>query len=138
MHSHHIADHTADIRLDVRADSLLELFTGAIQGLAEILKPGFCRADTAVTKRQQLKVTSLDVTTLLIDVLSEVLTRSYLDRTVFCGTSWTRLTETQAELTILGAPTDGFQRDVKAVTYHEADVREIAPGQWQTTIVFDI
>ena len=47
-----------------------------------------------------------------------------------------RLTETELAATIIGTSAR-FEQDVKAVTYHEAEVR-CENGVWSTMLVFDI
>ena len=48
------------------------------------------------------------------------------------------LTDCALEAGLEGFEVEVLAKDIKAVTYHEADVRENAEGQFETTIVFDI
>lgn len=63
----------------------------------------------------RLELASLDISSLLIDFLSTILTLSYENKAIFC-----------------------FDKDIKAVTYHEAEVKKNDQGKYETTIVFDI
>jgi SHS2 domain-containing protein len=66
--------HTADIRLQVWAPTLQELFCIAAQGLAEVLVPEGCRRPAAPLRRwYRFAVHSPDETALLVDFLSMVL-----------------------------------------------------------------
>jgi SHS2 domain-containing protein len=42
------------------------------------------------------------------------------------------------EATVYGRKVSGFKEDVKAVTYHEADITENEEGCLETVVVFDI
>lgn len=137
MRSHAIRAHTSDIRLAVRADSLEELFRGALEGMAGIMQPGLPEKQSHPLT-EALSLAADDTTSLLIDFLSEVLTRMHIRRAIYSAVSFTELTQQTLSAVIAGAPVDGFDKDIKAVTYHEADVKQRATGEWGTTIVFDI
>ncbi|MGE5443248.1 MAG: archease [Ignavibacteriales bacterium] len=42
------------------------------------------------------------------------------------------------EAILRGFTASSFDEDIKAVTYHEAEVKETEDGKWETMIVFDI
>ena len=95
------------------------------------------RIGTAQIIRQRIAVQSPDRTSLLVDFLSEVLTQSHLAREMYDDVEFEELSETYCVATIRGYSPAQFEQDVKAVTYHEADVR-YENGMWSTTLVFDI
>lgn len=137
MRSHKILEHTADIRLQVQGDSLEELFMAAVEGMAEIVKPGACK-DFTPAKEKEITVSSPSVSHLLIDFLSEVLTHTHIDETVYCKVQMYELDESSARAKIVGEKVDMFDEDIKAVTYHEADVHKNDEGNYESLIVFDI
>lgn len=118
----------------MKAGSPEELFSDAMMGMFAIMRG---RIGTAQIIRHQIEVESGDRTSLLVDFLSEVLTRSHLNREVFDQVDFASLTENSCRGTIRGYSPVQFEQDVKAVTYHEADVR-YENGMWSTTLVFDI
>lgn len=133
-----MASHTADVRLQVSADTLPELFVASLEGMNEILKEGFCREQTEHPLAHDIDISSYDTTSLLIDFLSEVLTLSHIDGAVFCDVEAINLKGNSLSAKIRGASVERFDKDVKAVSYHEAEVRRDSKGSYQTNIVFDI
>jgi SHS2 domain-containing protein len=82
--------------------------------------------------------TSLDKTTLLIDFLSDILTASYERKMIFNTLQIKQLTDTPLDAMLLGYSVEQFDDDIKAVTYHEAEVIRNAKGNWETVVIFDI
>lgn len=128
--------HTADIRLAIEGSTLEELFTAALEGMASIILQSSQEAKK--DQSTSIKVKSSDVTALLIDFLSDTLTKTQVSKTIFTSALFHELTEHQVHVTLLGFKVDHFDEDIKAVTYHEADVIKNHYGNYQTTIVFDI
>lgn len=137
MRSHKILGHTADLRLHVEGDTLQELFTAALEGMAAIINKHGC-SDFKPDRKDEISVSSPTLTTLLIDFLSGVLTHSHINQTVYCGIKIHELGETSISATILGRKVKNFTEDIKAVTYHEADIIKNSTGNLETVIVFDI
>jgi SHS2 domain-containing protein len=129
-----ILHHTADVRLQVTAASLEELFYDALRGLMEVMDA--VPAGEA-EQSEAIALDSVDATALLVDFLNEVLVRAVVRRRVYRGASFASLGETHLAGTLTGVPAAAFEEDVKAVTYHEADVRREG-GVWTTTLVLDI
>ena len=128
-----IVPHTADVRLRVRASSIEDLFRDAMRGMFAIMQ---AQAGIEVVRRR-MTIDSVDRTALLVDFLSEVLSRAHIDRAIFDDVSFESLTETAIAAAVTGHGSARFEQDIKAVTYHEADVR-LADGEWETMLVFDI
>ena len=137
MRNYKLLPHTADARLYVEADSLEELFKGALNGLADLMKEGSC-AIKVETKSKVMKIESLDTTSLLVDFLSEVLEYSYEEEIIYCRVKILKLENNSLDAEIYGRDAEGFDKDVKAVTYHEAQVKKNEKGNWEVAIVFDI
>ncbi|HYW35959.1 MAG TPA: archease [Balneolaceae bacterium] len=137
--THEILPHTADLRMRVTADTIPGLFQSGLEGLNQVLLANFDprKSDTtAITKTINLE--SPDTTSLLIDFLSEVLTLSQIYKTIFHDLNITTLTAAQLRATITGQAVGAFDEDVKAVTYHEAEIKQNNRGKWETIIVYDI
>lgn len=137
MKKYRLVEHTADIRLFVEADSQQELFLGALQGMAAIIKSEACNTHTLDIKKT-VTISSCDTTTLLIDFLSEVLTLNHIHKALFCTATFIQLTTHQLNAIIHGLPVAQFDEDIKAVTYHEANIVCDTQGILSTVIVFDI
>ena len=130
--------HTADTRLHLSADSREDLFRAGFAAMNEILKPGTCSKPCPCIIRRKVELSSVDATTLLIDFLSEVLTLAHEEKAIFCELDFQQWGENSLRASIGGRPANGFEEDIKAVTYHEANVQQKAGGQWETLLIFDI
>lgn len=128
--------HTADIRMRVTAPALPELFRDALRGLMAVLQP---RTEGADRVQRTIAVESADRTALLVDFLNEALALALTNRESYEDVAIVELDAGRAILraTLDGRRASGFGDDVKAVTYHEANLVHGAGG-WQTLVVFDI
>ena len=130
-----LIQHTADVRLLVTADSAEDLFRDAVQGMYAVMRG---EVDGGEPVQRVITVDeSPNRTTLLIDFLNEVLNRAQIARELFDEIHFTRFEETSLTAELRGRKPAEFEEDVKAVTYHEADVRE-QQGVWVTMLVFDL
>lgn len=129
-----ILSHTADVRLRVTAPTLEELFRDAMRGMYAVMRgePGERRVSATIRVHD-----SADTTALLVDFLNEILGRAHVAREMFTDASFTRFDDTSLDAEVTGFAPASFEEDVKAVTYHEADVRRDG-DQWTTMLVFDI
>ncbi len=130
-----IENHVADVRLRVRASSLEELFRDAMRGMYALMRPELQEA--ASVTRTIVVDESADLTSLLVDFLNEVLHHAHVAHEVFHDAVFTRLDDTNVTVTLSGIGPASFEEDIKAVTYHEAEVRQ-EDGEWTTMLVFDI
>ncbi|KDR93958.1 SHS2 domain-containing protein [Peptoclostridium litorale DSM 5388] len=137
MKTYSFLAHKCDIRLKVEADSLENLFHAALEGMNCIIK-----GDETPLKGKDhgivVDIDSVDVTALLIDFLSEVLLETHTEYAVFDKLEVLELNENHCKARLFGDRVDGFDEDIKAVTYHEADVRQNRKGYYESVIVFDI
>jgi SHS2 domain-containing protein len=136
MHKFSFLGHTADVRLLLSGSSFDELFRAALLGLSELLHPSPLGADAKIS--QKLTVESTDKTALLIEFIAEVLAHSHIQKAIFTEVLFTKLTENQLEAVINGVKVAHFEKDVKAVTYHEASVSIHTDGLYETVVIFDI
>ena len=133
-----ILKHTADIRLKARGETFSDLLDSSLEGMNRLLLPGFEKKGRKITVKQQVHVESGDRTSLLVDFISEILTLSYMYKSIFFKLSIDHITEREVTAIVEGTKVDGFEEDIKAVTYHEADVSKNASDEWETIIIFDI
>jgi SHS2 domain-containing protein len=125
--------HTADVRLRITAPTLEELFAEGVRGMAEQLDARRGAGEV----RRGIVLESADRTALLVDFLNEVLAFSFVDGAVFDRVEIRSLTETAIDADVIGTEAT-LCDEIKAVTYHEADVRQRDDGAWTTILVFDI
>ena len=127
--------HTADVRVLVTADTLEALFRDAVHGMYAVMRG---EAHEGSPVRRTIAVDeSADTTALLVDFLNEVLNRAQIGRELFDAVTFTRFEATSLTAELAGRAPAEFEEDVKAVTYHEADVR-LEDGRWTTMLVFDL
>lgn len=131
-----LVHHTADVRLRVAAPSLEELFRDAVRGMYAVMRGE--RGEGANEVGRTIAVEdSPDTTALLVDFLNEILNRAQIGRELFTGIVFTRFDDVNITADLTGFAPAAFEEDVKAVTYHEADVRH-EDGVWTTMLVFDL
>ncbi|HVT44657.1 MAG TPA: archease [Thermoanaerobaculia bacterium] len=128
-----LVPHTADVRMRISGSSLEELFSEGARGLFEVLAP---RA-LAERAQRRIEVEANDTTSLLVDFLNEVLWNALVSREAYESVHFEELTEKRLVAELHGHLVEGFGDDVKAVTYHEAEVRR-SNGLWETLLVLDV
>src|SRR5687768_7064928 len=126
--------HTADVRLRVSSDTLENLFRDAVRGMYAVMRG---EVSSAAVSRVITVDDSADTTSLLVDFLNEVLNRAQIGREIFEEIRFTRFEALSLTAELTGTAPAEFEEDVKAVTYHEAEVRRQVDG-WTTMLVFDL
>ena len=126
-------EHTADVRIRVRSETLEGLFLEALRGTMALLQPV---VNTTAVERH-LDVRAIDGTALLVDFLNEALSSAHAYGETYDRVAFAALEATHVEATLRGVGVDSFAQDVKAVTYHEAHMACV-DGEWETMLVFDI
>jgi len=131
-----IIDHTADLRLRASGHDLEELFGNAALGLAAIFV-----ADAPLIKRpgnpEKVCLAAEVTEILLVTFLNEILTRSQTNKKLYTRAKILRLSEKSIDAQIFGVPISGFDRDVKAVSYHNGAI-ETKRGILTVQLVVDI
>jgi SHS2 domain-containing protein len=127
--------HTADLRVRIEAATLEELFRDALRAMMTCAE---ARPDLdSTTIYREIAVTSVDRTALLVDFLNEALALSIVEREMYVDVRFRTLGSTDLAATLVGTRA-AFGDEIKAVTYHEADVVESGDSRWTTVLVFDI
>ena len=154
--AYRILEHTADVRLLVEGRTLEELFQEALGGMMEVLKPE--KKEGGAERLRRIEVEAASRTALLVDFLNEALWLAHCHKEMLvlarievtqgdavpdekdaqAGMPAPLRTETRVEATLRGWPAEAFGEDIKAVTYHEAEIRQNAAGNLETKLVFDI
>ncbi|HOU15511.1 MAG TPA: archease [Anaerolineae bacterium] len=126
-------EHTADLALHLWANDLPDLFATAARGMFT-----FIAADDGAAPTRAIPVTleALDVETLLIDWLNELLYWTEIEGLIFTAFEFERLTPTHLTATAYGKPITEYGKYVKAATFHDLAVRATPEG-YETEIVFD-
>lgn len=133
-----ILKHTADLRMRVWADTLERLFEDAAEGLMMLIKPSAISNHQQPTSKREISIEAADKTALLVDFLNEVLSLAQINKEIYTSIRFKNFLEITLEAELDGTPVDEFNEDIKAVTYHEADVKQNEKGEWETMLVFDV
>ena len=133
-------DHTADVGLAARADSLGELLEALAEGLAEVI---CAREQVAAVQKRAVAAAAEDVEALAVDFLSAVLAAVQTGRFVVAAVRVTRIDEGSpaVEAELAGEPYQPsrheLKTEVKAVTYHQLTIARAADG-WTARVILDI
>lgn len=127
-------EHTADIAILVRGETLAELFANAAYGMACQLAE-VDEVDTAVDREIALQAD--DVEMLLVDWLGELLYLGEREDAVFVDFDIERVTPHELRAVARGGRIQEHLAHIKAVTFSQIDVRKI-DGVYETPLVFDV
>lgn len=131
--------HTADVRVQIEADSQEGLFRAGLEAMNRLLKKNGCRKPGPSDITRHIDVRAPDATALLVDFLSEILTATHTQKALFCRVEFSEMSMRHLRATVSGRTMKHFDDDIKAVTYHEAEVVcNEKTGRWSTCIIFDI
>lgn len=131
---HEILPHTADVRVRLVTGDQASLFREACDALFEIVRPA---RSPGIGEAITLTVKAHDSTLLLVDFLNELNWTLEVRRLAPREIVFLELTDGKLVASIAMDRVESWERDVKAVTYHEAEIRCV-DGKWSTTLVFDI
>jgi SHS2 domain-containing protein len=138
MGTYRFLDHTADLRIEVVADTMEGLFYEAATALFDITA-GIRSID--VREFREVRASGDDVRELFVDWLRELLYRFSGEGMLFSQFEIVTFSETEICARCGGEPFDGRRHEVryeiKAITYHGLEIvrRE---GQLSASVVFDI
>lgn len=138
MRHYRLLPHTADTRLEITADSLEELFKGALEGLSEIVKHDVTKGSSDSSIVTQVDISSNDTTVLLIDFLNNLLTRDVIEKAVFFDIVALDQKNTRVIASVRGVAADSFDEDIKAVTYYGAQIQQDKDGGYKVELVLDV
>ena len=135
--SYHLREHTADVAVEARADSLGAVFAAVADGMAAAM----CDEVPDGGQRHDLAVTAESRDALLFDYLDDLI--YHRDVTSVLPVDNEATVTTEGEKWHLEGSYRGVSlaavtaRDLKAVTYSEMDVSE-TPDGWHAYVVFDV
>jgi len=130
-----INEHIASIRIAARGRNLEQLFTDAFLGMMYILKP--VQKFSPEKIEREISLDSLDTTALLVDFLNEVMSLANANRESYTHIIFYKIQPTSLRAKFFGISAESFHRDIKAVTYHEAEVKQTEDDAWETVIILE-
>lgn len=135
MGKYQILEHKADLKIRAFGKTKEELFLNTILGMEENLKP---EAQDRRKIEREIKISSIDLSALLVDFLSEVLYLNQVNKEIYNDTTFKKFTDTEIDGILKGQKVEGFGEDIKAVTYHDLDIHQRKDGVWESTVLYDI
>lgn len=132
-------DHTADLGFEVWAADLEGLYAEALRGLLELC---FDRAAVEPRQARRLEASGASEEERLVTWLQEAYLLLEIDGWLAADVDDVELGEDAVRGTVRGEPLDRgrhtLHTEIKAVTYHDMDVRRDADGMWRTTVIVDV
>jgi len=138
MRSYELLDHTADVLLQARGDSLAELLVACAEGMFSVLVEG---GEIEAAEAEEILVEADDAEELLHAWLRELLFRFSAEGMVFGRFELHEASPTRLRATCRGERFDPARHqggaEIKAVTYHNFNVEHTDEG-WLARVLFDI
>jgi SHS2 domain-containing protein len=139
MKKYELISHTADVRIKTTADTQEELFEISAIALCHIMLPDFAIIEAKqFIDQYDFEIEAIDQSALLIDFLAEQLSLMQTYNVMLPKVMIARLNDKEIKGKFSGFKIDSFHEDVKAVTYHEAEIVRNERGQLETIIILDI
>lgn len=133
-YTYEFLDHTADIKLNVRASSLEELFSGSVMGIMALaFGEG---AERPLGDEEYLSIEADDYESLLIDLLNKLLLRIAVERQRVFEIRLVELEQSRLHVSTRHGAAVPI-RDIKAVTWHDVAIVE-GPLGYEVTLTLDI
>lgn len=136
--TYELLEHTADIRIRVKAASLKSLFKTAAVAMFDIIaekkRPG-AKPEKKFTVKQSAETKE----ELFINWLNELLSLSAIKEIIFTQFQIKTLDENRIEAILAGIPLAQYtvNKEIKAATYHELEIKKTLKG-WQAEVIFDV
>lgn len=134
-----ILEHTADIGLMARGQTLQELFEHAALGMAEILDRARPAPVGGESPSEPVGVQATDIEALLVEWLNEVLFRLESSGRCLCSAEIRELDghSLRGEVGLSDCVGEPEGTELKATTYHQLSIRPAGAG-WAATVYFDV
>jgi SHS2 domain-containing protein len=133
-----IIEHTADIGIEVEADTLADLFAGAARGMFSIMIPPGTVLPAA---SRSVTLQAKDLEELMFTWLNELLYLLDAEELLLCRFEVAGIERFHLEATVSGERIDrgrhGMTGEIKAATYHQMKVEQRG-GSWFARIIFDV
>lgn len=128
------------VKMRVWGKTLEELFGNSIKGVASYLRESSGESvHMGALQKHTIRIEAVDIHSLLVDCLSEVIAQSDIYTSVFPDIEFSKFGENFLEGEISGAPVEHFDNEIKAVSYQEVDIKKNpSTGNFETTLVFEV
>lgn len=133
-----LIDHTADLGIKIKGETLPELFSNAAYAMFDLLlEIDKIKPEETV----KIKITDGEMEDIFVDWLRKLLLKFYNDRWAFKEFNIQKLDKSGLEAEVKGEKIDpskqNLKTELKAVTYHGLKIQKVG-GLWEAQIIFDI
>jgi len=136
---HEVFEHTADLGLRIRNETLAALFKEAGTALFELMVENMDVVQPRIQRRIHIEQEETEL--LFFDWLNELLYLADADQLVLCRFD-VSINHNVLDAIVSGEPRDEarhqLDHEVKAVTYHQLKLEQEPDGQWLAEVILDI
>lgn len=137
MLSFRLLPHTADVILHIEGTSIEELFKASVFGLVSLLKPENLIINTKDFEFQNSSETN-NINLLLVDFLSDILTLMHIRKGLVSEIIINDLSDNKIVYKLYLQKVESFGKDVKAISYHNVNIRLNDQNIYEADIIIDI
>ncbi len=138
MQKYKLLSHTADLIIHSESDSLAGLFASALDGLCKVMFHNDLPENVVSHVSEEFNIKSIDCSALIVDFLSDALSFMHSYNVIAIPDGINFPNDKNCIFKLSGIPVDGFDDDVKAVTYHGAEIIRNDNGNFEVNIILDI
>jgi SHS2 domain-containing protein len=136
MKKYETLEHKADLKIRAFGRSKEELFLNMFLGMQDGLKPELGKTTEEI--KREIKVKSLDLSSLLVDFLNECLYLIQTNKEIYNKVEFPKFEDSEIVAKLSGQKAERFGEDIKAATHHNLAIREGRNKIWEATMLFDI
>lgn len=133
-----LVKYKTEIEVKVMAPSLEGLLRDNLGTMNDILKNGGCDNVGHFDCRMCTEISADNATDLLVDFLSDILSLTYMQKTLFCNVYFSELSENSISAHLYGKWMDGFDKRIRGVSYLGTHAKRNGDNVWESHVIFDI
>ena len=115
-----------------------ELFSNVVSALASFQKPAPRLAVIKTKSKIPLFIESMDLNTMLVDFLEEIIYMNETEQEVYHDIKFTTFDDNKIEARLMGLKVDQFDNHIKGVNFEKCNVKQVSPKKWEAEVVLDL
>ena len=115
-----------------------ELFSNVVTALGSFQKPAPRLAVIKAKSKVPLFIESMDLNTMLVDFLEEIIYLNETEQEVYHDIKFSRFDDNKIEGRLMGLKVDNFDNHVKGVNFEKCNVKKVNSKKWEAEIVLDL
>lgn len=134
-----LIEHTADTGIMLEAGTPEELFINSAAAMFDIMAERVSGKKRRRLEKFPVIETGDNIEELFINWLNELLSLSQVKEKIFCEFVFEQFGEKNLRAVVSGEDIANYrvEKEIKAATYHELEVRKIN-SSWQAKVIFDV